>query len=76
LQAYSALKGILCDLPDVIANVRLDDVRVQPVAGDFFESVPSGGDAYLLRWVMHNWTDDPDDVFHSTIGHLALEHNN
>lgn len=57
-QAHPTLKGILFDLPEVIANVRLDDVKVQPVAGNFFESVPSGGDAYLLRWIIHNWNDE------------------
>jgi hypothetical protein len=58
LQAHPTLKGILFDLPNVIASVRLDNVKVQPVAGNFFESVPSGGDAYLLRWIIHNWNDE------------------
>src|SRR5262249_16688921 len=29
--------------------------RCEVVGGDFFKSVPSGCDAYLLRWVIHNW---------------------
>jgi hypothetical protein len=28
------------------------------VAGDFFQSVPAGADAYLLRHVVHDWEDD------------------
>jgi hypothetical protein len=32
--------------------------RYGAVAGDFFESVPSGGDAYLLSNVIHDWDDD------------------
>jgi O-methyltransferase domain len=32
--------------------------RVDLVAGDFFESVPAGGDVYLLRRVVHNWPDE------------------
>jgi hypothetical protein len=28
------------------------------VAGDFFESVPDGADAYLLKSVVHDWDDD------------------
>jgi O-methyltransferase domain len=28
------------------------------VAGDFFESVPAGGDVYLLRRVVHNWAEE------------------
>ena len=28
------------------------------VAGDFFEAVPSGGDAYILKHVIHDWVDE------------------
>ena len=28
------------------------------VAGDFFEAVPSGGDVYILSWIIHDWDDD------------------
>ena len=58
LQAHPTLKGILFDLPEVIANVRLDGMNIQPIAGDFFKSVPSGGDAYLLRIIIHDWNDE------------------
>ncbi|MEE8301378.1 MAG: methyltransferase, partial [Candidatus Tectomicrobia bacterium] len=27
-------------------------------AGDFFQSVPDGGDAYILKHVLHDWDDD------------------
>ena len=26
--------------------------------GDFFQEVPSGGDAYLLKQVLHDWSDE------------------
>ena len=29
------------------------------VGGSFFDSVPEGGDAYLLKSVLHDWEDDP-----------------
>src|SRR5262249_56055259 len=29
--------------------------RCEVVGGDFFKSVPAGCDAYLLRWIIHNW---------------------
>jgi ubiquinone/menaquinone biosynthesis C-methylase UbiE len=29
------------------------------MAGNFFEAVPSGADAYLLKYVLHNWDDEP-----------------
>ena len=28
------------------------------VGGDFFKSVPAGGDLYLLKQILHDWTDD------------------
>ncbi len=57
-------KGILFDLPEVIqrsrANIsasKLSD-RCQLIAGNFFESVPNGGDAYILRHIIHDWSDE------------------
>ena len=32
--------------------------RCRVIAGNFFESVPSGADAYLLRHIIHDWDDD------------------
>jgi predicted O-methyltransferase YrrM len=32
--------------------------RVECVAGDFFESVPAGGDVYLLKHILHDWNDE------------------
>jgi hypothetical protein len=32
--------------------------RCQLIAGDFFTSVPTGGDAYLLKHIIHDWDDD------------------
>lgn len=64
LQKYPAMKGILYDLEGVIGRAReglaqagLAD-RCQTVAGSFFESVPAGGDAYLMRHIIHDWTDE------------------
>jgi hypothetical protein len=57
VRSYPHLTGILFDLSEVIANVSLDD-NIQPIAGNFFESVPSGGDAYLMRWIVHDWDDE------------------
>jgi hypothetical protein len=32
--------------------------RCDTVGGDFFESVPAGGDAYLMKFIIHDWDDD------------------
>ncbi len=58
-----SLKGILFDRADVVvrakANLQQAGVadRVQFIAGDFFQSVPGGADAYFLRHIIHDWDD-------------------
>lgn len=57
------LRGILCDAEGVIASARTlleargVSARVERVAGSFFEGVPSGADAYVLKNVLHDWDD-------------------
>lgn len=65
LAANPGTRGILYDLPEVIAKAAdgplrtaLADDRCQMVAGSFFDSVPQGGDAYVLSHVVHDWDDD------------------
>ena len=64
LGANPALRGILFDIPPVIENAkaRIAEAglagRCELVAGDFFASVPVGGDAYVLKWVIHDWDDE------------------
>lgn len=64
LQSNPAARGILFDLPHVIAeggeflsSSGIMD-RCTPIGGDFFTSVPSGGDAYILAQILHDWDDD------------------
>ncbi|GAA6617658.1 methyltransferase [Scytonema sp. NUACC26] len=61
VRSHPHLKGILFDLPEVIANVSVDD-NIQPIAGNFFESVPSGGDVYLMRAIIHDWDDEKSSI--------------
>jgi hypothetical protein len=64
LAAYPPLRGILYDQPHVVAGARptLEAAGVADrcaiIGGDFFERVPAGGDAYLLKHILHNW-DEP-----------------
>ena len=57
-------KGVLFDLPqamtDAPALLRARGVegRVTLQAGSFFESVPAGGEAYILSHVIHDWSED------------------
>ncbi|MGH3897712.1 MAG: methyltransferase [Pseudonocardiaceae bacterium] len=54
---------MLFDVPAVVAGADKEisgaEVvdRCKVVGGDFFDSVPGGGDAYLLSNVIHNWDD-------------------
>jgi ubiquinone/menaquinone biosynthesis C-methylase UbiE len=63
LKANPIMKGVLFDLAPAIESakelIKSEGVaqRCEVVSGDFFESVPSGGDAYILKWVIHNWDD-------------------
>jgi hypothetical protein len=53
---HPALRGILFDQPHVIAGVDPAN-GLELVSGSFFESVPDGGDAYILKWILHDWED-------------------
>ncbi|SPT15842.1 unnamed protein product [Triticum aestivum] len=53
---YPHIKGINFDLAHVIAEVP-QSPGVEHVAGDMFKNVPSG-DAIVLKWILHNWTDE------------------
>ena len=63
LQAHAHLTGVVFDLPAVLggAERRFADAglaaRAACVAGDFFATVPDGGDVYVLKSVLHNWDD-------------------
>ena len=64
LAAHPRLRGTLLDLPAVVAHAdtTLRDAgvadRVTVVGGDFFASVPTGCDRYLLQAVVHDWDDE------------------
>ncbi len=64
LKAYPEMRSILFDLPTVIEGSRgaMEAAGVAPrcelVGGDFFESVPPGGDLYIFQRVIHDWEDD------------------
>lgn len=66
LKRNPKLTGIVYDSPHVIENAR-NDVhvgateiagRIETRAGNFFENVPSGGDAYMMKYIVHDWDDE------------------
>lgn len=64
LGANPNLQGIVFDLPEVVAGApkllaeRGVADRCETVGGDFFESVPTGADAYVSSVVLHDWSDE------------------
>jgi hypothetical protein len=61
LQANPTVRGIVFDRANVIEGTRkvMEDAgllqRCDCVGGNFFESVPPGGDAYILSSIIHDW---------------------
>lgn len=62
LGTHKGVRGVLFDQPSVVANAAavlgpLSD-RCDIVGGDFFESVPAGGDIYTMAQILHDWNDE------------------
>jgi hypothetical protein len=63
MQKYPQMRGILFDLEHVVAGAkpRCDALgltsRMRFESGDFFKSVPSGGDAFIMKHIIHDWND-------------------
>jgi hypothetical protein len=62
LSRYPSLRGVLFDQPHVVAGSEgtLSALveRCQVVGGSFFDAVPEGGDAYVLKAILHDWDDE------------------
>jgi SAM-dependent methyltransferase len=64
LQRYPAMQGVLADLDHVLAGARPRirglglEARCRTEAIDFFQSVPAGGDAYIMKHIIHDWDDE------------------
>jgi hypothetical protein len=64
LERYPTVRGVLFDQPHIVADSRqyIESAgvagRCELVGGSFFESVPAGGDAYMLQSILHDWYDE------------------
>ncbi len=64
LQARPGMRGVLFDATHVVGGAQplLEAAgvadRCTVVGGDFFESVPRGGDVYTLKLIIHDWDDE------------------
>ena len=80
LKANPPLQGVLFDLPFVIEGagelLKKEDVsdRVELASGNFFESVPQGADAYMMKHIIHDWDDESSIKILQNI-HSAMNEN-
>lgn len=66
LGRHRRLRGVLYDQPQVVANAPASGFitargvagRIEVEGGNFFNAVPQGADAYIMKYIMHDWTDD------------------
>ena len=64
LRRYPGPHGVVFDLPHVIKNTQAAiaaaglSERCETAAGDLFESVPSGADAYVMRSIIHGFNNE------------------
>lgn len=64
LEKYQGIKGILFDTTSIVEEARelLEkhgvSNRCETVGGNFFESTPTGGDAYIMKHIIHDWNDE------------------
>lgn len=64
LKKNPKMRGVVYDLPDVVSGGAVSghfngcEDRVEFEAGSFFERVPSGCDAYIMKFILHDWSDD------------------
>jgi hypothetical protein len=77
LQQHPVLRGILFDLPNVAERAQTLVAaagfapRCAVIGGSFFESAPTGADAYLLRHIIHDWDDEKSLVILRSIRRAA-----
>lgn len=62
LEMNTTASGVLLERASVIQQLREESRpaeldRLQLVAGDFFQDIPSTGDIYILKSILHDWGD-------------------
>ena len=64
LASNPGVRGVLFDQPHVVSGAPAllsaagVDTRCEVVGGSFFDFVPDGGDAYVMKAVIHDWDDE------------------
>ena len=63
LRRYPQMQGVLFDRAEIIAGIPKDQFtgcegRINIEGGSFFERVPDGCDAYIMKHIIHDWDDE------------------
>jgi hypothetical protein len=63
LELHPEIEGTIFDLEPALKkahrlNAEMSKGKCSAVAGNFFESVPAGADAYIMCDVIHDWDDE------------------
>ena len=63
MRAHPSVRGVLYDLPEVVRDagyLRAAGVveRCEILGGSFFESVPRAADVYVVKRILHDWSDE------------------
>lgn len=64
LRRHKTMRGVLFDLPHVVAGAAATfsragmAARVRIESGDFFKELPAGADAIVMKHIIHDWDDD------------------
>jgi hypothetical protein len=63
LRGYPKVQGVLFDRPEVVSGIPASafagcEGRISIEAGSFFERVPDDCDAYILKHIIHDWSDE------------------
>lgn len=58
------IKGIVFDLPEALVETENTfkkfgiESRAEAIRGSFFENIPTGSDCYILKNILHDWSDE------------------
>jgi len=63
LEHYPDMTATLLELPQVVETIGQGPLgrfgnRIKVVEGDMFQAVPAGADAYIMKRIIHDWSDD------------------
>jgi len=69
-------KVSLVDLPNVVANIKIDDPKLNVLAGSFFDKIHLSADIFILKRILHDWDDEKSLSILKNIRQAMLKNSN